>query len=144
MVETLGIYEVDGDRLRLRFAQVLPEVKTQQRPRQFALEPGSGDILLDLRRDRLSDDEKTMREVEWNVVSLLDDGKPTPTENLKPLYAVCKDYGFGIVIRERGQMFFGPMVLDAAKRPKTITMKVHGYLYGKPTIQERSQHPCQG
>ena len=121
-VTMLGIYEIDGDRLKLCLARQLPEVKTEQRPRQFAIEPGSGNILLTLDRDHPSDDEKPF-EGQWSVISWIRDGSPA---NLQHLTAACDDRTFAIRFQERGGGWYsvlgGSFVLDTAKQPKTISM----------------------
>ena len=41
----LGIYEIAGDQLKICVARYVPTLKSDQRPKGFAIGPGSGDIL---------------------------------------------------------------------------------------------------
>ncbi|MGO9112680.1 MAG: efflux RND transporter periplasmic adaptor subunit [Thermoguttaceae bacterium] len=119
----LGIYEVDGDRLRLCLARRLPEVKIEQRPRQFALERGSGDILVLLDRDYPSDDEKAIQG-RWNVIGQTEDGKPASPQHLESMTGEYNRNTFAIRCQDGpGTVLTGPCVLDTAKKPKTITIR---------------------
>ncbi|MGA2257216.1 MAG: TIGR03067 domain-containing protein, partial [Thermoguttaceae bacterium] len=119
----LGIYEIDGDRLRLCLARRLPEVKLEQRPKQFAVDRNSGNILILLDRDHPSDDEKAIQG-EWKVIGQTDDGKPASAEFLQSLTGSWSEIGFAISAPGmRDILFNGPCVLDAAKNPKTITIR---------------------
>ena len=82
--EVLGIYEIDGDRLRLCLARRMPEVKTEHRPSKFAIEPGSGDILVVLDRYHPSDDETAMQGW-WNLTRWIEDGKSASAERVQTL-----------------------------------------------------------
>ena len=120
----LGIYEIDGDHLKLRLARRLAEVKSEQRPTQFALERGSGDILILLDRYHPSDDEKAIQG-QWKVIGRTEDGKPASAESLQYLKGSCGDEGFVIGSYTPGMthtVLWGPYVLDAAKNPRTITI----------------------
>ena len=122
--------------------RVFAEVKAEQRPKTFAIERGSGDILLVLERDHQSDDEKAMQGI-WSVTSLLADGKPA-TEwanawDLHGLTGTCNDFGFTIDARvDNGSLpgHSGPFFLDIAKKPKTITIRVKSHVFWESTIQK--------
>jgi RND family efflux transporter MFP subunit len=145
-LEVLGIYEIDGDRLRLCLARRMPEVKTEHRPTQFAIEPRSGDILVVLDRYHPSDDEKAMQGW-WNVIDWIEDGKPASSEGIQSLAGYWEDDQFRIdrdvrnarlhpgndgqsVLHlpfsmgggEEWKTLRGQGFLDAAKQPKTITI----------------------
>ncbi len=67
-----GIYKHDGKQLIICLRRILPWVKTEQRPTQFAIEPSSSDIVITL--ERPGADEKAIAG-NWEPVSRVDDGK---------------------------------------------------------------------
>ena len=73
-LSVLGIYQVEGGRLTIRLAQYLSSVQGDQRPKGFALGPGSADVLLTLERYEPSEDEKALQN-DWAVVGQVMDGK---------------------------------------------------------------------
>ena len=141
-VAALGIYEIDGDKLTLRLAAYLPTVKSDQRPKNFAVAPDSADVLFVLERYRPPEDEKALEQGSWAIVSQTEDGKPIPRKQLRyhsPVPHQTEDgnwamreefhditYGFyDDSMRATGVSFEspeGPYDLDATKQPKQITI----------------------
>ena len=132
-LEALGIYEIEGDKLKICLAQHLSSIKSDQRPKSFAIAPDSGDILFVLERYRPSEDEKAI-EGNWSVVSQTDDGKPVPPEQLGESWMTDGGHmvdGKQLVRNIRGYYFHdgstiapfheGPYDLDATKTPKQMT-----------------------
>ena len=79
----LGIYELDGDHLKICLRAAIRQ--RDGRPRSFQVPPESGDILLVLQRHRESEDEKALEGHLWTVVGETRDGKSTPPEELRSL-----------------------------------------------------------
>jgi len=52
-LRAVGIYEIAGDQLKICLARCFPSLKSEQRPKSFAIDPNSGNILFVLRRDRV-------------------------------------------------------------------------------------------
>jgi len=77
-----GIYEIQGDQLKICLARHLPAVKGDQRPRSFSPQFDSGEILFVLQRHWPSEDEKAMEGV-WDVSTLIQDGQAKPREKLE-------------------------------------------------------------
>ena len=80
----LGLYEIDGDRLKICLARYLSLVNAEQRPKSFVVEPSSGDVLLTLERYRPSEDEQKISG-NWTVAGQTNDGKVVAREELLPL-----------------------------------------------------------
>ena len=76
------MYQLDGDRLRICLAQHSLALKAEQRPKEFAVEPQSADVLLTLERYRPSGDEKAT-EGDWAFVEELHDGTLVPPDMLR-------------------------------------------------------------
>jgi uncharacterized protein (TIGR03067 family) len=127
----LGIYEIDGDRMRICLARYLPSVKSDQRPKRFAIAPDSGDILFVLEPYQPSGDEKVVQGL-WSVVSQTEDGKPLSKNRL--LATTCS-FGIGMIgIHEEKRPggtviahFGGVCVLDGTKQPKSLTISEFPY-----------------
>jgi len=64
----LGIYRFEGERLQVCLARYLPELISEQRPRDFEIEPGSRNVLYTLERYEPSEDEQKLQGA-WRVVS---------------------------------------------------------------------------
>ena len=75
----MGIYELDGDRLKICLARHRLAKTEQRRPRHFAVEPSSADVLFVLERTRPSEDEKALYG-HWAIVQLVENGRPIPEE----------------------------------------------------------------
>ena len=118
----LGIYEMDGDNLKICLASYLPSQKTERRPKDFTIEPGSGKMVLTLQRYQPSADEKAIRGG-WYFVEQIEDGKILASEGSKGNYALsfidyyCHYESIGL-----GQKYIQSCiyVLDPDKEPKTI------------------------
>jgi uncharacterized protein (TIGR03067 family) len=118
----LGIYEIDGSRLRMRLSQKLGAVKTEQRPRGFDIDPRSADVLFIL--ERPSGDEKAIVG-RWLAVSQIEDGKVLPEGTL---CAVVSDPNVDATsMLQRGsdgkwlRTIAGRCLLEATTNPKRIT-----------------------
>ena len=112
-LSAVGIYQIDGDKLKICLARYLSCVKGDQRPKSFAIAPDSGDILFVLERFRPSQDDKAI-EGDWTVVSHTENGKPIEDDGAS--YSFHNDSigdGFGAK---------GPYDLDATKQPRQITI----------------------
>ncbi|MHC4404573.1 MAG: protein kinase domain-containing protein, partial [Planctomycetota bacterium] len=82
-----GIYEIRDDQLRICLTKKLSAVIASQRPNDFTVEPGSGDVLFVFRRRQPSHDEKAI-DGWWNVVSATHHGRQLPKEELAGKTAV--------------------------------------------------------
>jgi len=117
-----GIYEIEGDRMKICLRNILPRVTGGQRPEAFSVDPDSGDVLFLLERYRPSEAEKQLQGT-WIVESEIVDGEPvSEDENTPRLCTFHEDYA-SIPSRERGGPC--PFVLDAAEDPKRITFFEH-------------------
>jgi uncharacterized protein (TIGR03067 family) len=77
----LGIYEVDGDHLKICL-RAAPSGQGN-RPKSFQIQPESGDILFVLERHRPSEDERAFNSLYmWTIVELIRNGKPTPPDEI--------------------------------------------------------------
>ena len=112
-----GIYQIDGDRLKICLTKCLPTPLLQehiQRPNRFAIENSSADILFVLERYRPPEDEKALQGF-WDIIWQVTDGVPVPEENRRVRrWSFHDDYAF---IYERGGPV--PFVLDPLKRKET-------------------------
>jgi uncharacterized protein (TIGR03067 family) len=125
----VGIYEIHGDRLKVCLRRYLPSLKTQQRPNRFAVEPGSGDVLLVLDRYRPSQDEKAIQGW-WAVATQVDDGKSVPNAQVRgKRFSFYDDINLSIYedgVQPGGGLgpfpAMGLWLLDPAKQPKRIAL----------------------
>ena len=140
-VLAVGICEVDGERLKVRLRPAIPSLRTQPRPDRFAVEPGSGNVVLFLERYAVSQDEKAIRGW-WSVVTQVDDGKRVPETEVRSRKFLFSD-GMNVSIYENEAQLFGgssamgrlsPVtglwLLDPATEPKTFT--IFGFEPGNP------------
>ncbi|MEN6407080.1 MAG: polysaccharide biosynthesis/export family protein [Thermoguttaceae bacterium] len=132
----LGIYEIDGDRLKMCLAKYSPVLQTEQRPNSMAIRPNSGDILLTLERYRPSEDEKALQGT-WDVVSQSEDGKAVSQKELKHRYLNVFDvearFCDGSNQSFPRDIAGGLFVLGPTKQPKTITISGFDFdLIGSP------------
>jgi uncharacterized protein (TIGR03067 family) len=97
--ELLGIYEFDGPRLRVCLVKHLPMIAGQQRPEDFLVEPGSGEVLFLLERDQPSEDEKAIRAA-WDFASITEDGRGVPPEQFDSIQFVFSDFEFFLAVRK--------------------------------------------
>ena len=131
----LGIYEVDGNRMRLCIAGERAGLK-QQYPKQFAATPESANILVTLERDHPSEEELAIKG-NWHLISLVVNGNLTAKDDLN-FYCSCDGYelrlgeSYGNVrtpTRLTSFMKDWPedskrlMILDAASSPKAINLR---------------------
>jgi RND family efflux transporter MFP subunit len=122
----LGIYDRDGDRLEICLSRYVPSLKTDQRPKRFAVEPNSADVLFTLERIRPSEDEKTIAG-NWTVAAETDDGKPLADEKRRDLGWQIGDnsfmsyYSSKDATRTPHGTMSGVYRLEADKQPKRIT-----------------------
>ncbi len=137
----LGIYDIQGDEMKLCVTGILAQVVGNQRPKDFSVAPDSGDILFVLKRYKPSEDGKAIQGG-WAIVSQTEDGKPASKEQLRyhlPVVGITKD-GLPIFSEQyfdRAYWFHngfvsaggsiesvpqGPYDLDATKSPKEITI----------------------
>ena len=65
-ITALGIYEIEGDLLKICLADYLPSLKADQRPKDFTIEPGSNKAVITLQRYQPSADEKALMG-KWNL-----------------------------------------------------------------------------
>ena len=72
-LSALGIYELDGDQLRICLANYRPPTFTDPRPKDFAVKPGSENVLVTLQRFPPTADEKEIQG-NWDVTRQTDDG----------------------------------------------------------------------
>ncbi|MHC4399888.1 MAG: TIGR03067 domain-containing protein, partial [Planctomycetota bacterium] len=115
----LGIYELEGDRLKICLTQVLPTLGAGQRPRDFAIGPGSGNVLYTLRRHRPSDDEEALQGM-WRAVAVTENGRQSSemtswTLTFLNYFGVWMRVGAGLVLE-------GVYSLDPGRQPKTINL----------------------
>ncbi|MBN2577933.1 MAG: TIGR03067 domain-containing protein [Pirellulales bacterium] len=126
----LGIYEIDGNRLKIRLSRYLPEVKSEQRPRNFTVDPQSGDLLFVLERHNPSQDEKAIQGT-WTLSGQIEDGRPVPEKQLSPQQ--CQISSYYLYIMEWQKLtgntqgvpkthLSGDYTLDESKQPKRITI----------------------
>lgn len=133
-VGATGIYELEGDRLKLCLSWCMPALRTAQRPKGFRSEADSASILFILERFQPPQDEKTI-EGEWTFATLVEDGKPVVDEELRRMYGSFYNDFFSMAqMRDTTQMRGTPddgrgdshalsvsYVLDTLKQPRTIT-----------------------
>jgi len=116
----LGIYEIDGEDLKIRFARRVPTLQLQdQRPKTFSIEPNSPDVLFVLKRNR-GDEEKKIAGA-WVVVTKTTNGASV----LEGVSSACTFYeatyapDFSSV---EGFPTPTPFLLDATRQPKRIML----------------------
>ena len=148
----IGIYEVNGDRLKLCLARSSsPEAR---RPKSFSAEPSSNEVVLVLERYQPSGDEKKLRfnlsvdektslgEAYWYLHELIDNGQPIdlnrPLSRTRYLHFVeygCDVFQFRLDVNNGnrelvpvgggfgGGTQYWQYVIDPASQPKTITFR---------------------
>ena len=129
-LDAIGIYEIDGDRLKICLAKYQPSSTTEQRPKGFEIEPNSRDVLLVLERRRVSKDEIAIQG-QWMVASQIDDGEPRPEYAEQRACTFDDDFIRNGVVRHvtdpthgKGRIYanYWRYVLDPAAKPKKITI----------------------
>jgi uncharacterized protein (TIGR03067 family) len=140
-VVALGIYEIDGDRLRICLTRYEPSVKSDQRPKTLTIDPNSGNTLFVLQRYRLSEDEQAMQG-NWSITTLFDNGRPVPPTELDSPKGIRYSF-FGntaypfIDVHIDSHRYSGaPYVLAPAKQPKAITISRYNAFVSPPEKRE--------
>ena len=122
---TLGVYEIDGDRLTICWA-FSPSALKPQRPIRLEIEPGTAQVLLTLERYRLSEDEKTI-EGDWEVLSQSVGGEPIAEEKYRGTQLTFYEQRVGVTRLPRSSVFSvnisGLFLMDSAEDPKRLTIK---------------------
>jgi uncharacterized protein (TIGR03067 family) len=72
-LSALGIYELDGDQLKICLANYRPPMFTDPRPKDFTIKPDSDNVLVTLQRFPPTADEKEIQG-KWDVILQTDDG----------------------------------------------------------------------
>ena len=88
-IRFLGIYDFEGEHLKIRLTRYLRELNNDQRPNSFAIDPNSEDVIYVLEREQPSADFKLLQGY-WDTIAHLEDGKPIsdlPHETPQPLYS---------------------------------------------------------
>jgi RND family efflux transporter MFP subunit len=87
----LGIYEIDGDQLRICLARYLPSLKTEQRPKTFSIEPDSNDMLFILERIMHPAETKTLPSGKEQETKGTEANNTPPKIRFKYNFALWKD-----------------------------------------------------
>jgi uncharacterized protein (TIGR03067 family) len=132
-----GIYETSGHQMKLHLAKYVASISGNERPKDFSLNPHSGDILFVLEHYEPSGDEKTILG-RWAVVSATEDGKAVAEDKIRSetlsfgnemagseqFSAVSQDrYAWDSA--ETFDLSGGAYFLDPADTPKSITLFNH-------------------
>lgn len=125
----VGIYDLQGDRLRVCLAEHMPMLKGEQRPTNFAVDPHSGEILFTLERYRPSEDDKAFPG-RWTVTSEIKNGEPHSERDMQwKALVFAADSRFAPVLNEtfdrrdsRRRDWSGRYFVDAKKQPKSVTL----------------------
>ncbi len=134
-IAAVGIYEVKGDRLKVCLAQYHTSLEAEQRPKGFAIGPGSADVLFTLERYRLPQtaaEDLQAIQGEWKTVAQVEDGKAASEVGMAAL-AAGKDGVFSlsfsheectINFERKGQLCESTAAfdLDPAQQAKAITI----------------------
>ncbi len=122
----LGIYEMEGDLLKICLVNYLPSLKTEQRPKDLTVETGSDKVVITIQRYQPSADEKAVQG-KWFLSGQIEDGKVVDKEKSKNnFYINFSDYSCqdGNIDTNQYQIdkiwHFCIYVLDPDKNPKTI------------------------
>jgi len=124
----LGIYEMDGDQLKLCLAG-RGSRKPGPRPKTFSADPHSGNVLLTLQRHRPSADEEGIQGNWTAVTQQMEDGDTigeTAERAITQLQFSESDVFFDMGLQRDKRLVYTQWgyVLDPGKQPKTIDM--HG------------------
>ena len=124
----LGIYEIEGNQMKLRLAWQIPEFHETRWPKDFTIEPNSADILFVLKRYS-DNDEKTLEGSDWKLASRMvvdgkaDQGKQDSTPYKFIAYGVPEDTtAFGMGGGEDSHVYKMRYLVDSTRQPKRITL----------------------
>jgi uncharacterized protein (TIGR03067 family) len=136
--EWLGIYEFDGDHLKVCLSPYVRALANDQRPKAFTVDPNSADALLVLERETPSDDDKPLLG-DWDVTSTIDDGQSVPLDfaDEPAEYAKLRIAKFHFekrnLIKWYGSQLTnatgGSFLVDTTQQPPRITMFAHEWRY---------------
>jgi uncharacterized protein (TIGR03067 family) len=125
----VGIYEFEGDKLKICIAKYQPALKADQRPKSFAVDAKSGNLLLTL---ETSADFKALHgnrmiPSEWKLVSETRNGEIMPTElpidltsSPRLRYPVYFNYDYAVFSTGKQCAVTGSYFLEENKYPKKI------------------------
>ena len=124
----LGIYELEGDRLNIRWTICLPWMRSGQRPMNFTVDANSADLSLVLRRPR----QEQAVQGGWSAVRQIADGKEVSDRHLG-LFVRDPSLGPSLVLEltpdgigKSRAIARGRCVLDVGKEPKWLTIFSQG------------------
>ena len=127
----LGIYEIDGDQLKIRLARRLPILQElAQRPRDFSSFPSDSDDVVFMLNRYHADEEKKLQGT-WAVITEVVDGVVLPKQDRDgdwALYEASGSSGGDTSNSDRANAPF--LVLDASREPKRITITMLGPNFG--------------
>lgn len=129
----LGIYEIQGEQLKIHLVRrVLALQEQAQRPKDFAIDPESGDVLFVLERYPAEEEKKIQGS--WSVVTETVDGAALPeTQRPGPRWLFNEDYFRVNSMPDPNSGIYMPFVLEADREPKRITL-LNSFLAGGNTI----------
>ncbi len=119
----LGIYEIDGERLKIHLALSLPTLQEQaQRPKSFSIDPNSGDVLVVLQRYHGEDEKKIGGN--WAIVTEIADGVAVAEQDRRTFGWSLQeaDRLYFLVRYSGGAVWSVPFVLVGAQEPKRILL----------------------
>ena len=124
----MGIYELDKEKLKICVTSHRPlHEEGDQRPKDFAIDPSSANILFVLERYRPTEDEKAILG-DWAFIAQVEDGKTVSAENLHDRKLKFEDDNYFRESPGEGSgPMFGSYALDSAKQPKRISIYTDDY-----------------
>jgi RND family efflux transporter MFP subunit len=132
--EWLGIYDFDGDHLKVCLSPYLRALTSDQRPKAFTVDPNSADALLVLEREPPSDDDKPLLG-DWDVTSTIEDGQSVPLNFAdEPKLHIAKiHFEKRKLIKWYGSKLTnatgGSFLVDTTQQPPRVTMFGHEWFY---------------
>ncbi len=125
-----GIYEIEGDRMRLCLSPYVTALKTNRRPDRFAVPLDSSDILFILERHQQSKDEQAIQGW-WALTSRVDDGSPDTSGRLARMFcSIASDSMSFDRVEKNGKMRQTSAMqytLDVTARPAEIRLFFRQY-----------------
>jgi HlyD family secretion protein len=141
LLKAIGIYEIEGDRMKICFARYMPTIKMSQRPESFDLQPDSANIVIFLERFQPPKNESLLQG-NYKLISLEEDGKPLSEEECRrKIYSFANDE---ITISQKdtkgGSSWFGMQyAIHPSQQPAGITVYRPIFTFaqnGQPTKYE--------